>query len=264
METYQASSDIDVITTAFPVPGLGCVAINAFVLKGKEPLLVDTGPVVHRAEFMATLRSIIDPAELRWLWLTHTDPDHIGSLGQLMSENPRLRVVTTYLAVGIMSLSSPVPLDRVYLVNPGEKLALPDRTLTAFRPPVFDNPTTTGFYDDGSRALFTSDCFGALLEKPPHNAADISGQALHDGQVVWATIDAPWLHKVDRDALGRDLRAIRSMEPAMILSSHLPAADGGLTDRMLTALAEAPRATPFVGPNQHALKHLLEGMSQGG
>jgi len=94
METYQASSDIDVITTPFPVPGLGCVAINAFVLKGKEPLLVDTGPVVHRAEFMATLRSIIDPAELRWLWLTHTDPDHIGSLAQLMSENPRLRVVT--------------------------------------------------------------------------------------------------------------------------------------------------------------------------
>ena len=43
--TYQAAPGIDVLTTNFPVPGLGLVPINAFVLHGAEPVLVDTGTV---------------------------------------------------------------------------------------------------------------------------------------------------------------------------------------------------------------------------
>ena len=59
--------DIDVITSAFPIPGFGKVPINAFVIKGPEPILVDTGAVVESADFMRELRSVIDPTELRWL-----------------------------------------------------------------------------------------------------------------------------------------------------------------------------------------------------
>ena len=80
--TFKAAPDIDVVTTNFPVPGLRAGPINAFVLHGAEPVLVDTGPVVQREEFMAALGSVIDPSELRWIWLTHTDFDHIGSLHQ--------------------------------------------------------------------------------------------------------------------------------------------------------------------------------------
>ena len=32
--TYKAASDIDVLTTNFPIPGLGQLAINSFVLQG--------------------------------------------------------------------------------------------------------------------------------------------------------------------------------------------------------------------------------------
>ena len=44
--TYRASPDIDVLTTSFPIPGFGLVPINAFVLHGAEPILVDTGTVM--------------------------------------------------------------------------------------------------------------------------------------------------------------------------------------------------------------------------
>ena len=118
--TYKAAPDIDVVTTNFPVPGLGLVPINAFVLHGAEPVLVDTGTVVQSEEFMAALRSVIDPSELRWIWLTHTDFDHIGSLHQLLDENPRLTVITTFLGVGIMGLTAPLPMERVHLLNPGQ------------------------------------------------------------------------------------------------------------------------------------------------
>jgi len=76
-------------------------------------------------------------------------------------------------------------------------------------------------------------------------------------------LDSPWLHKADEGALAKELKAIRSMEPKMILSSHLPAAAGDMTDRLLASLADAPSAQPFVGPDQAALEQMLKEMTEG-
>jgi flavorubredoxin len=263
VNSYKAAPDIEVLTSNSPIPGYGLVPINAFVIKGAEPVLVDTGAVVESEEFMSALRSVIDPTDLKWIWLTHTDFDHIGSLHRLLAENPKLRVITTFLGVGIMGLSAPLPLDRVYLLNPGEKITVGNRTLNAIRPPVFDNPSTTGFYDDRSGVFFSSDCFGALLSAVPQNAADLSDKDLLEGQIFWATVDSPWLHNVDRIAFARELDGIRKMQPKMVLSSHLPAAPGDMTERLLASLAAAPAARPFVGPNQAALQQMLKEMTGG-
>ena len=246
ISTYRPAPDIDVLTSAFPIPGLGLVPINAFVLHGSEPILVDTGAVVDSEDFMSALRSIIDPATLKWIWLTHTDFDHIGTLHQLLAEHPQLRVITTFLGVGIMSLSAPLPMDRVYLLNPGQKITIGDRTLTAAKPPVFDNPCTTGFFDDKTGAFFSSDCFGALVQAVPDSDADLSDQDLRTGQSLWATIDSPWLHNVDRAAFATELDTIRTMDPAMVLSSHLPAAPRSTKERLLATLAEVPSTQRFV------------------
>ena len=224
VNSYKVASDIEVLTSNFPIPGYGQVAINAFVIKGSEPILVDTGAAVQSKEFMPALRSVIDPADLKWLWLTHTDFDHIGSLHQLLAENPKLRVITSFLSVGIMSLYDPLPMDRLYLVNPGEKITIGNRTLTGVRPPAFDNPSTTGFYDDKSGIFFSSDCFGALMQDPAENAGDMAADALHQGQVAWTTVDSPWLHKVDEGKFAAELNTIRQMEADVVLSSHLPPA----------------------------------------
>ncbi len=263
VSSYTATTDIEVLTSDIAIPGFGLVPVNAFVIKGPEPILVDTGAIVERDDFMSTLRSVIDPAELRWLWLTHTDFDHIGSLGQLLEENAQLRVITTFLGVGIMSLMAPLPMDRIHLLNPGERLTIGDRTLRAFKPPVFDNPSTTGFFEESSGVLFSSDCFGALLAEVPQNASDLSDQELREGQVFWGTVDSPWLHKVDEGALAKELDAVRALAPTMVLSSHLPAAPGDMTDRLIASVAAVPKATPFVGPDQAALEQMLQQMGAG-
>ena len=54
---------------------------------------------------MKTLQSAIDPADPRWIWLSHTDFDHIGSLHQLPVENPRLRSLTA--APGVHPFAGP-------------------------------------------------------------------------------------------------------------------------------------------------------------
>jgi flavorubredoxin len=259
--TYRAAPEIDVITSSVAIPGLGNVPVNAFILHGSEPVLVDTGVPVERDEFMAALRTVIDPSDIRWIWLTHPDFDHIGSLAQLLELNTDVRVITTFLGVGIMGLFSPLPMDRVHLLNPGQDITVAERTLTAIKPPAFDNPSTTGFYDERSGALFSSDCFGALLDAVPENASDLSDEELRNGQVFWSTIDAPWLHTIDRAAFAGSLERIRRIEPTMVLSSHLPAAPGNMLDQLIESLAAVPDATPFVGPDQIALTAMLAQMA---
>ena len=259
---FTAYPGVDVITTTADIPALGSLAINAFVLHGDESLLVDTGTVAGSGDFLAALASVIDPAELRWIWLTHTDFDHIGSMAALLDANPNLRVITSFLGVGIMGLSStPLPMDRVHLINPGQSVTIGDRTLTAVKPPVYDNPITTGFVDDRTGVFFSSDCFGGLLQDVPENAADIDTATLRAGQVRWATIDSSWVHDVDRAAFARTLDHVRAIEPTMVCSSHLPPAPGNMLKVFVESLAMAPDAERFVGPDHAALEAMLAGMA---
>lgn len=259
-EPYRAAADIDVVPSYFPIPGLGIVPVNAFVLKSAQPVLVDTGLVSLSDEFMETLSSVIDPGDLRWLWLTHTDQDHIGSLWRVLEAAPRLRIITTYLGVGKMSLCNPLPMDRIYLLNPGQSIDVGDRILTAVKPPSYDAPETTGFHDPKSDAFFSSDCFGALMSEPVDNAAGMGAENLRKAMVFWATLDAPWLHIVDRTLFAKDIKRIRELSPRFIISAHLPVACD-MTGDLLENLATVPDAEVFVGADQKALEALLAEMT---
>lgn len=95
-------------------------------------------------------------------------------------------------------------------------------------------------------------------------AMDLTDEELRQGQVFWATVDSPWIHNTDPVKLERRLDAIREMEPVMTLSSHLPAAPGNLTERMLASLRAAPGAPPFTGLDQAGLEQLLAQMTGDG
>lgn len=224
-EPIRITDDTQALAAYLPIPGLGTLAINAYLIQARQPMLVDTGMAALRSDFMARLRSLIDPAALRWIWITHTDADHVGNLAELLDEAPDARVITTFLGMGKMNLLG-LPTGRVYLLNPGQQMDLGDRTVMAVRPPSYDAPETTGLFDFRTGALFSADSFGALLSGPADRAADISSQTLRDGLVTWAGIDAPWLHQVPRTTLDRSLNALRELQPEWILSSHLPAARG--------------------------------------
>jgi len=258
-EPYRAAPDIDVIPSYFPIPVLGILPVNAFVLKAAEPVLVDTGLVPLSDQFMEKLSSLINPKELRWLWLTHTDQDHIGSLQPILKAAPKLRVITTFLGVGKMSLFQPLPMDRVYLLNPGQSLTVGDRILTAVKPPSYDAPETTGCYDPKAGVFFSADCFGALMSEPQQYAGDMAEDDLQRGMVKWATVDAPWLHNLDSKSFGKALDRIRRIRANTVLSAHLPVAHD-MTERLLGLLATAPAAEPFAGPDQQALEAMLQGM----
>jgi hypothetical protein len=102
-----------------------------------------------------------------------------------------------------------------------------------------------------------------LLSAVPQNAAELTDDELRRGQVFWATVDSPWLHKTDCALFAKELNAIREMDPAMVLSSHLPAAPGAMIERVLASLEAVPAAQPFIGPDQAALEQMLAQMTGG-
>jgi flavorubredoxin len=262
-KSHQAMSDIEVLPAHFPIPGMGFLPVNAFVIKAREPVLVDTGMGIESEEFMKTLESVIDPQDLRWVWLTHDDADHTGNIQKVLEAAPSARLAANSLAVLRMSAAWPVPMHRVYWLNSGDSISAGDRNLTAVRPPLFDNPTTTGIYDNKSEAFFSADFFGAIIPSPVQNADDVTQADLAEGMVSWASADSPWVHMVEPRKFSQALEKIRQIAPKMIFSAHLPPARGK-TERFLELLATVPTSTPFVTPNQTALEQILAQMRGGG
>lgn len=254
--------DTHALTAYLPVAGLGVLPANAYLVRAEQPVLIDAGVMALGDATFDRLASLIDPADLRWIWLTHTDRDHVGCLERLLHAAPRARLVTTFLGLGKLGLAFEVPPERVYLLNPGQTLEVGDRSLLAVRPPSFDAPETTAVFDTTSGHLFSADSFGAVLAEPFESARAIEPGALGRGLAIWAQIDAPWLSWIDDASFRRLLDPIAALAPGCVLSSHLPPAPGML-DPLCRWLDEARRAAAFVGPDQRALVESLTSAAKG-
>jgi hypothetical protein len=257
---YQAAPDVHVLPTSLPLPGVGVLPINAYVLLAEEPVLIDGGVAVESDDFVDALASIIDPRDLRWIWLTHDDADHTGSIQRVMELAPQARLATQAFSALRMSSWWPVPLDRVHAIRPGDRLPAGDRTLRAVAPPLFDNPLSTGLFDEATGSFFSVDSFGALLPHATEDAAEVPHEALVGGMVAWATVDSPWAHLTDRQRFGQVLDGVRRLQPSRIFSSHLPAASGTSLENFLEVLESVPDAEPAVAPDQEQFAQMLAGM----
>ena len=256
----QRVGDVTALRDKAEIPGLGVLPINAFVLHAEQPMLIDTGMPVNRAEFLDALASVIDLADIRWIWLSHPDRDHMGSLFDVLDAAPKARLVTTFAAVGYLGTEYAVPLPRVFLLNPGQTLDLGDRKLHAFRPPLFDSPMTVGFFDDKTGTCFSSDCFGAPMPtvEAAHvqDLAEVDASIVRDAQLLWVGVDSPWVRTADLTKFAASYQQLRAFAPARLFSSHLPPMADCLSP-MLDFLSAAPSAPEFVGPDQAALEAIL-------
>jgi glyoxylase-like metal-dependent hydrolase (beta-lactamase superfamily II) len=258
MHTHTVAPNVTALTSVAEVPTLGHLAINAFVLTDGEPMLVDTGFTPERDAFLAELGNVIDLDDLRWIWLTHADRDHTGSISELLEVAPNATVITTFYTVGIMGCGNqPIPPDRAYLVRDGNDLSIGGRRLRAFRPPLFDNPGTVGFLDTATGTMFCSDFLGAALPSIEaglvDDVADVKPDGLAEGQLVWGSVDAPWVHVADPVGLAKRLSSVDGLGPAVTLSTHLPPVRTGLEEH-LERLASLPSISPTDLPDQAAME----------
>jgi len=200
--TRQITSKITALTSVVDIPMIGVLPINSFLVTGDEPMLVDTGITPERSEFIAALGELLDPADLRWIWLTHADRDHTGAISELLELAPNARIVTTHITLGLMGAGDqPIPPSRAFLVRDGSAVPMTSGSLVAMRPPLFDNPGTAGFFDPASR-----------------------------------------VHSVDETKFADSLSVVRNLGAEVVLSTHLPPIRGDVDRylRTISRLPSAP------------------------
>jgi flavorubredoxin len=236
------------VSTFAPSGQRGYLPINWYLLTAKEPVLVDTGTPIERGPFLTTLRSLIEPEEIKWIFITHEEADHAGNLVQAMSIAPNARVVLPFIGMSRLRDAFELPLERVLLINPGQKFSAGDRDLGVIRPPIWDSPASQALFDAKNSVLFAADALGGFIPGPAEAVEDVPEAAFLEGYCDLARSLSPWLHLVDADKFGAHLETVRRLAPETVLSSHGVVAQRR-TDWLLKALATVPAMEPWVGPN---------------
>jgi flavorubredoxin len=237
------------------------VNLNSLVIRAAEPVIVDTGPISNRAAWLADVTSIVDPADVRWVFLSHDDDDHTGSLAQILDLCPDATLVTSWAATERMGCSFGIDPARMRWVDDGGTLDVGDRVLAALRPPVYDSPTTRALHDPSTGVLWASDAFATPMPAEPVERADelpppmwAEGMAMFHHHAL-----APWLSLVDRGAYAGEVGRMRALDPQVVVGAHSPVIAGAAVATAFDHLAAMPDVTPPPHPDQHALEAALAG-----
>lgn len=222
--------------------------VNSMVIRGREPVIVDTGAPVHRKQWLEKVFTVVEPEDVRWVFLSHDDGDHTGALFDVLERCPRATLVTNFFSIERLRLEKPeLPLARMRWVEPGGSFDAGDRVLHLFRPPVFDGPTSRGLFDAKSGAMWIVDSFPCFT--PGTLDADEMPQDLL-AQVMPALSSAisPWHAWLDPVAFNRHVDAVEALGASTVASAHGPVLRGerldDAFDRMRTLAAKPIIPTP--------------------
>ena len=166
MTPYQVAEETFVVPWILEAPPVGLFPMNSLVIRGAEPVIVDTGSPANREQWLNNVWNLVDPMDVRWIFLSHDDRDHAGNLLPVLAACPNATLLTNWFSIGRMAEEWMTPLDRCRFLNDGERLDIGDRTLSAIRPPLFDNPTTRGVFDSHTGLYWSVDTFATPIPRP--------------------------------------------------------------------------------------------------
>ena len=213
--------------------------LNAFLVRGDQPLVVDTSGPSRRDAFLADLRSVVDLAQVGYVAITHADPDHTGALAALLEAAPASKVVTNPMGQVKLMGDFGIPAERFALIEPGESTGLGSSRLTAHPTPLFDQPETMAFFDEPSGVFFAADCFGAILPHLALFADQVDEETYRHRFMDWNRANHPWVDLVDAVKFAREIDKVRRLHPTAIASSHGPVIRRNL-ERAFQWLEELP------------------------
>jgi flavorubredoxin len=250
---YLAAEGTYVIPQLMEAPPVGCFYLNSLVIQGREPVIVDTGTLINRDLWLEQVFALVDPADVRWIFLSHDDPDHTGNLEPVLEMCRNAVVVTTWFGMGRMADHLEIPMERVRFVRDGDSFDAGDRALTAVRPPLFDNPTTRGLFDATTGVYWASDAFAMSVPHAVDDVAALDGDYVDEALLFGARLIAPWHAWLDPAKWNAHLERVRAMPIDVIASCHAPVIGGRDIDRAFAVLGSAPQADPWPEFSQHDL-----------
>jgi flavorubredoxin len=133
---------------------------NSFLIRGEKTALVDTSHEKFRQLYLDTLQGLINPTEIDYLIISHTEPDHSGLVRDVLQLAPQVTVVGAKVAIQFLEDLVHQPFKRQIVKN-GDKLDLGKGHVLEFvNAPNLHWPDTIFSYDAGTQVIFTCDAFG--------------------------------------------------------------------------------------------------------
>jgi flavorubredoxin len=257
-KAYQISDEAFVIPEGLPVPTVGQLPVTSMILRGEQPMILDTLAIVHRETFLEEAFNIVEPEDVRWLFISHEDRDHTGSIMQVMEMCPNAKLITNFLMLGKLGEEFSIDPHRVHLLNDGEQLDIGDRTVTALRPPLFDSSASMGLWDPKSEIYYAADCFGVVAEECPQYTDEYSDAEFEDAFFFMNRINHIWYRHVKEEVIAEGAERIKKLGAKMIVSGHGPTERKNV-DRMCDWIKRIHDMEPIELPSQSDFEEILAG-----
>ena len=137
------------------------VSYNAYLVKDKNNVLIDTVEYPFNQDFFENIKEVIGDENIDYVVVNHMEPDHSSSLVQLIEKYPEIKIVGNKKTMDMLNGFYGIT-NNVYEVKDGDKIEIGERTLSFYLTPMVHWPETMMTYIDGEGVLFSGDAFGAF------------------------------------------------------------------------------------------------------
>ncbi|MEL7658248.1 MAG: FprA family A-type flavoprotein, partial [Bacillota bacterium] len=192
---------------------------NSYVLKGSEKKVVfEASKAKFFDEYLEKLTEIIPLDEIDYIILSHTEPDHSGTVERMLELNPKLKLVGTSAAINFMKEICNKDFSSV-TVKDGDKLSLGNKTLKFISAPNLHWPDTMFTFVEEDGILVTCDAFGShySLEEVTNDTIQNREEYLESVKFYFDSIISPFKANV-LDAV----KKVQDLDVKMILTGHGP------------------------------------------
>jgi flavorubredoxin/flavin reductase (DIM6/NTAB) family NADH-FMN oxidoreductase RutF len=133
---------------------------NSFIIRGDKLALVDTSHEKFRQLYLDTLKGLIDPSQLDYLIISHTEPDHSGLVRDIIDLAPHVTVVGSKVAIQFLENFVHKPFTKQIIKN-GDVIDLgKGHEIEFVIAPNLHWPDTSFSFDRATQILYTCDAFG--------------------------------------------------------------------------------------------------------
>ncbi len=137
------------------------ISYNSYLVKGTKTVLIDLCKDLFQEAYLASLKTLVDPAKIDFLVVNHMEPDHSGALRAFREIAPQAVILTTQKAVKMLEDFFGIK-DAVRVVADGEMLDLGSHQLKFVTAPMVHWPETMMTLETTTGILFSCDAFGGF------------------------------------------------------------------------------------------------------
>lgn len=151
--------DYDIVTFDVVMETVYGTTYNSYFINAEKKAIVETSKAKFWDTYLAKIKQVTDPAEIEYIILNHTEPDHSGNLERLLELAPNAKVVGSRLAINYLKDFLGKTFNHL-VVKDGDTLDLGNKTLRFIAAPNLHWPDSMYTYMEEDQYLFTCDSFG--------------------------------------------------------------------------------------------------------